>query len=149
MSELAGQGTGIVMACPSSPELLAMCDSRSSCWRRAVTAELSRGEATQERIMEAATSGCRWRRRDRPRRHDVVPAVVARAAVVAVVARRQRRRAWSVPVALPERFGLVAILIVSTHRSPAREHGQNVFLTSRNLFNIVRFASRTGSSPSA
>ena len=40
-------------------------------------------------------------------------------------------------------FGLVAILIVSTIVAPVRD-GQNVFLTSRNLLNIVRFASENG-----
>ena len=40
-------------------------------------------------------------------------------------------------------FGLVAILIVSTIVAPVR-NGQNVFLTSRNLLNIVRFASENG-----
>ena len=40
-------------------------------------------------------------------------------------------------------FGLVAILIVSAIVAPVR-NGQNVFLTSRNLLNIVRFASENG-----
>ena len=40
-------------------------------------------------------------------------------------------------------FGLVAILVVSTLVAPVR-NGENVFLTSRNLLNIVRFASENG-----
>ena len=56
MSELAGQGTGIVMASSELPELLAMCDRILVLSVGRVTAELSRAEATQERIMEAATS---------------------------------------------------------------------------------------------
>ena len=56
MSELAGQGTGIVMASSELPELLAMCDRILVLSLGRVTAELSRAEATQERIMEAATS---------------------------------------------------------------------------------------------
>ena len=40
-------------------------------------------------------------------------------------------------------FGLVAILVVSTLVAPVRD-GENVFLTSRNLLNIVRFASENG-----
>ena len=55
ISELAGQGAGIVMA-SELPELLAMCDRILVLSLGRVTAELSRGEATQERIMEAATS---------------------------------------------------------------------------------------------
>ena len=45
-------------------------------------------------------------------------------------------------------FGLVAILIVSAIVAPVR-NGENVFLTSRNLLNIVASRRRTGSSPSA
>jgi ribose transport system permease protein len=40
-------------------------------------------------------------------------------------------------------FGLVAIVVVSTIISP-RRNGDNVFLASRNLLNIVRFASENG-----
>jgi ribose transport system permease protein len=40
-------------------------------------------------------------------------------------------------------FGLVAILIVAALISPER-NGENVFLDSRNLLNIIRFASENG-----
>ncbi len=56
ISELAGQGAGIVMASSELPELLAMCDRILVLCLGRVTAELSRAEATQEQIMEAATS---------------------------------------------------------------------------------------------
>ena len=57
-------GAGIVMASSELPELLAMCDRILVLSLGRVTAELSRGGATQERIMEAATSRLRWWRRD-------------------------------------------------------------------------------------
>jgi len=57
ISELAADGAGIVMASSELPELLAMCDRILVLCEGRVTAELSRAEATQERIMEAATSG--------------------------------------------------------------------------------------------
>ena len=53
---LAEQGAGIVMASSELPELLAMCDRILVLCEGQMTAELSRAEATQERIMEAATS---------------------------------------------------------------------------------------------
>ena len=56
ISELAGRGAGIVMASSELPELLAMCDRILVLCLGRVTAELTRGEATQERIIEAATS---------------------------------------------------------------------------------------------
>ena len=56
IGELASQGAGIVMASSELPELLAMCDRILVLSVGRVTAELSRDEATQERIMEAATS---------------------------------------------------------------------------------------------
>jgi ribose transport system ATP-binding protein len=56
ISELAGQGAGIVMASSELPELLAMCDRILVLCVGQVTAELSRAEATQEAIMEAATA---------------------------------------------------------------------------------------------
>jgi ABC-type sugar transport system ATPase subunit len=56
IGELAAQGAGIVMASSELPELLAMCDRIVVLSVGRLTAELSREEATQERIMEAATS---------------------------------------------------------------------------------------------
>jgi ABC-type sugar transport system ATPase subunit len=56
IGELAHQGAGIVMASSELPELLAMCDRILVLSLGRVTAELSRAEATQERIIEAATS---------------------------------------------------------------------------------------------
>ena len=56
ISELAGQGAGHRDGVVGAPELLAMCDRILVLSLGRVTAELSRAEATQERIMEAATS---------------------------------------------------------------------------------------------
>ena len=92
---------GIVMASSELAELLAMCGPDPRAERRAVTAELSR-RGDPERMIEAATSSCRWWRRDRPRRARRRPAVLAR--------RSHRRRLGDDarragrPVALPERF---------------------------------------------
>ena len=44
------------MASSELPELLAMCDRILVLCEGVLTAELTRAEATQERIMEAATS---------------------------------------------------------------------------------------------
>lgn len=56
ISGLAHRGAGVVMASSELPELLAMCDRILVLCEGTLTAELSRGEATQELIMEAATS---------------------------------------------------------------------------------------------
>ncbi|WP_460524853.1 sugar ABC transporter ATP-binding protein [Flindersiella endophytica] len=56
MSELAGQGAAIVMASSELPELLSMCDRILVLCEGRVTAEFAREEATQERVLEAATA---------------------------------------------------------------------------------------------
>jgi ABC-type sugar transport system ATPase subunit len=56
ISRLAQDGAAIVMASSELPELLAMCDRILVLCEGKLTAELTRTEATQERIMEAATA---------------------------------------------------------------------------------------------
>jgi ribose transport system ATP-binding protein len=56
MSQLAQNGSAIVMASSELPEILAMCDRVLVLCEGRLTGEFSRGEATQERIMEAATA---------------------------------------------------------------------------------------------
>ena len=56
ISHLAQDGAAIVMASSELPELLAMCDRILVLCEGRLTADLTRGEATQERIMEAATA---------------------------------------------------------------------------------------------
>ncbi len=55
MSQLAQNGTAILMASSELPELLAMCDRILVLCEGRLSAELSREEATPERILEAAT----------------------------------------------------------------------------------------------
>jgi ABC-type sugar transport system ATPase subunit len=56
ISRLAQDGAAIVIASSELLELLAMCDRILVLCEGRLTAELTRGEATQERIMEAATA---------------------------------------------------------------------------------------------
>jgi ribose transport system ATP-binding protein len=56
ISRLAQDGAAIVMASSELPELLAMCDRILVLCEGELSAELTRTEATQERIMEAATA---------------------------------------------------------------------------------------------
>ena len=56
ISRLARQGTAILMASSEMPELLAMCDRILVLREGRLSATLTRGEATQERILEAATT---------------------------------------------------------------------------------------------
>jgi ABC-type sugar transport system ATPase subunit len=56
ISRLAHDGAAIVIASSELLELLAMCDRILVLCEGRLTAELSRTEATQERIMEAATA---------------------------------------------------------------------------------------------
>ena len=56
ISRLAQDGTGIVMVSSELPELLGMCDRVIVLCEGRLTAELPRAEATQERIMAAATA---------------------------------------------------------------------------------------------
>ena len=56
VSHLAQEGAAILMASSELPEILAMCDRVLVLCEGELTATLSRAEATQERIMEAATA---------------------------------------------------------------------------------------------
>jgi ABC-type sugar transport system ATPase subunit len=56
VSNLAQEGAAILMASSELPELLAMCDRVLVLCEGELTATFERSEATQERIMEAATS---------------------------------------------------------------------------------------------
>jgi ribose transport system ATP-binding protein len=56
ISRLARDGAAIVMASSELPELLAMCDRILVLCEGRLTAELTHAEATQERILEAATA---------------------------------------------------------------------------------------------
>jgi ribose transport system ATP-binding protein len=56
ISRLAQEGAAVVIASSELLELLAMCDRIVVLCEGRLTAELSRSEATQERIMEAATA---------------------------------------------------------------------------------------------
>jgi ABC-type sugar transport system ATPase subunit len=56
IGRLAEGGAGILMASSELPEILAMCDRVLVFCEGRMTAELPRSEATQERIMEAATA---------------------------------------------------------------------------------------------
>jgi ABC-type sugar transport system ATPase subunit len=57
INELAQQGAGILMVSSEMPELLAMCDRILVVHEGRLTAEFDRKEATQEKILEAATGG--------------------------------------------------------------------------------------------
>ncbi len=56
MSHLAQNGAAILMASSELPEILAMCDRVLVLCEGRLTGEFLRSEATQERIMEAATA---------------------------------------------------------------------------------------------
>jgi putative multiple sugar transport system ATP-binding protein len=51
MKDLAEQGRGILMISSEMPELLGMCDRIYVMNEGRIVGELSRGEASQERIM--------------------------------------------------------------------------------------------------
>ena len=55
ISQLSRRGTGILMASSEIPELLAMCDRILVLCEGRLTAELSKDEVSQVKIMEAAT----------------------------------------------------------------------------------------------
>ncbi len=55
VDQLAQQGTAFVMASSEMPELLAVCDRILVLCEGRVTGEFTRGEATQEKILDAAT----------------------------------------------------------------------------------------------
>ncbi len=56
VSRLARDGAAVLMASSELPEILAMCDRVLVLCEGELTGEFSRAEATQERIMEAATA---------------------------------------------------------------------------------------------
>ena len=56
VSHLAQEGAAVLMASSELPEILAMCDRVLVLCEGELTATLTRAEATQERIMEAATA---------------------------------------------------------------------------------------------
>ena len=55
LSDLAGQGMAILMISSELPEVLGMADRVLVVCEGRITAELSRAEATPERVMHAAT----------------------------------------------------------------------------------------------
>jgi rhamnose transport system ATP-binding protein len=55
MVELAGRGLGIILISSELPELLGMCDRIIVLREGEVTAQFARGEATQEKVIGAAT----------------------------------------------------------------------------------------------
>lgn len=55
MSELAGQGIGIILVSSELPEILGMSDRVIVMHEGLITGEFSRDDATSERLMEAAT----------------------------------------------------------------------------------------------
>ncbi len=55
MLDLAAQGIAQIVISSELPELLAMCDRLIVLWRGRKTAEMSKEEATQEKVMLAAT----------------------------------------------------------------------------------------------
>jgi ribose transport system ATP-binding protein len=57
INQLAQDGAGVLMVSSELPELLAMCDRILVLREGRLTAEIDRKEATQERILEAATGG--------------------------------------------------------------------------------------------
>jgi ribose transport system ATP-binding protein len=57
INQLTQDGAGVLMVSSEMPELLAMCDRILVLREGRLTAELDRKEATQERILEAATGG--------------------------------------------------------------------------------------------
>jgi ribose transport system ATP-binding protein len=56
MNRLASQGSGLLVVSSELPELLAMCDRIVVLCDGRVTGEFSRDEATQEKVLEAATA---------------------------------------------------------------------------------------------
>ena len=56
VSRLAQEGAAVLMASSELPEILAMCDRVLVLCEGELTGEFSRADATQERIMEAATA---------------------------------------------------------------------------------------------
>ena len=55
MSRMAAEGLGIIMVSSEMPELIALCDRILVLARGRFTAEFSGDEASQEKIMAAAT----------------------------------------------------------------------------------------------
>jgi rhamnose transport system ATP-binding protein len=55
LSELAGQGMGILMISSELPEVLGMADRILVMREGRITAEIARSEATSENVMFAAT----------------------------------------------------------------------------------------------
>ena len=62
LSELAGQGLGILMISSELPEVLGMADRVLVVCEGRITAELARDEATPESVMRAATASPTHRR---------------------------------------------------------------------------------------
>ena len=57
MSQLAGQGLAIIMISSELPEVLGMSDRVVVMHEGRTAGELSRAQATPERVMELATAG--------------------------------------------------------------------------------------------
>ncbi len=67
IDRLAGQGTAVLLASSDMPELLALCDRILVMCEGRIAGELSRSDATQEKILDLATSFASDTRASNPR----------------------------------------------------------------------------------
>ena len=115
ISELAASGLGIILISSDLPEVLAMSDRILVLHEGRITAEIPRADATEERVMFAATGNVRptWPTRstasNRPRRR-MAPMAEPMAAPIPAAATGGR---WLLQVVARQReLSLVAIMVV-------------------------------------
>ena len=103
ISELAASGLGIILISSDLPEVLAMSDRILVLHEGRITAEIARSDASEERVMFAATGNLAA---------DPVEATMTDASVTATLEAPRDRGAWLGVIARQRELSLVAIMVV-------------------------------------
>ncbi len=123
MRQLAERGVAILMISSELPEILGMSDRILVMHERQIVAELARDQASEERIVELATTGSQ---------------AESKPALSAITSYPSERGGLRVPPGLRRHASLLIvyglILILGIYASLSSPN----FLTNRNIFNVLR-----------
>ena len=149
VSHLAQEGAAILMASSELPEILAMCDRVLVLCEGELTGELTRAEATQERIMEAATARYQVRfPHNLPFCKNRVRTMEQAGTVQPKYQSERSSRFWSTVLRFQSYFGLIAILFFRRWFRPCAT-GTTSFSTPTTCSTSCALLPRTASLPSA
>ena len=137
---LCAQGLGLVVSSSELPEILGLCHRVLVVRQGRIAAVFDHGEATEQRVMEAAAGGGRVDPPEPERNAGRPRGPIARiAAAASTFAARPRRFGQALAAGL----GLAAVVLLAVLFSPIRG-GRLVFLDPGNLTDILRQVAEKG-----